>query len=133
MTKDEALKLLVEALSLYETRTDGLVNKALAAGKEALVQPEHYPVAWESILGAVARGWCYEENANKTMDSDLAVAIAKEVQALYTTTPQRIRVGLTDEEVVHLKMIGRDLEFVSMPALRRFAKDIEQTLKERNT
>ena len=40
-TQTEALKLLVEALSLYETRTDGLVNKALAAGKEALAQPEH--------------------------------------------------------------------------------------------
>ena len=50
---------------------------------------EQEPVAWESLLGAVARGWCYEENANKTMDSDLAVAIAKEVQALYTTPPQR--------------------------------------------
>ena len=42
-------------------------------------------------------------------------------------------VGLTDEEVVSLKMLGRDLEFVSMTALRRFARDIEQTLKEKNT
>ena len=41
-------------------------------------------------------------------------------------------VGLTDEEVVDLKMLGRDLEFVSMKALRRFARDIEQTLKEKN-
>ncbi len=48
-------------------------------------QDQGEPVAWESVLGAVARGWCYEENANKTMDSDLAVAIAKEVHALYTT------------------------------------------------
>lgn len=42
-------------------------------------------------------------------------------------------VDLTDEEMVHLKMLGRDLEFVSMTALRRFARDIAQTLKERNT
>lgn len=41
-------------------------------------------------------------------------------------------VDLTDEEVVHLKMLGRDLEFVSMTALRRFARDIAQTLKEKN-
>ena len=41
-------------------------------------------------------------------------------------------VGLTDDEVVSLKMLGRDLEFVSMTALRRFARDIEQTLKEKN-
>jgi len=60
-----------------------LVQTGVGIGK-----PEQKPVAWESLLGAVARGWCYEENANKTMDSDLAVAIAKEVQALYTTPPQ---------------------------------------------
>jgi hypothetical protein len=55
------------------------------------------PVSWESVLGAVARGWCYEENANKTMDSELAVAIAKEVHALYTTPQQRK--PLTDEQI----------------------------------
>ena len=48
-------------------------------------------------------------------------------------TEKREWVGLTEEEVVDLKMIGRDLEFVSMTALRRFARDIAQTLKEKNT
>ena len=43
------------------------------------------------------------------------------------------RKPLTDEEIIKLKMEGRDLEFVSMTALRRFAKDISQALKERNT
>ena len=46
--------------------------------------------------------------------------------------PQRTWVDLTDNEVVYLKMLGRDLEFVSMTALRRFARDIAQTLKEKN-
>jgi len=46
---------------------------------------------------------------------------------------KRTWVDLTDDEVVHLKMLGRDLEFVSMTALRRFARDIAQTLKEKNT
>jgi hypothetical protein len=32
---------------------------------------------------------------------------------------------LTDEEVIKLKMEGRDLEFVSMTALHRFARAIE--------
>lgn len=41
--------------------------------------------------------------------------------------------GLTDEEVISLKMLGRDLEFVSMTALRRFARDIEAKLKDKNT
>lgn len=48
-------------------------------------------------------------------------------------TEKREWVDLTDEEVVDLKMLGRDLEFVSMTALRRFARDIAQTLKEKNT
>lgn len=34
---------------------------------------------YERILGAVARGWCSEENKHKVMDTDLAIAIAKEV------------------------------------------------------
>jgi hypothetical protein len=46
--------------------------------------------------------------------------------------PLREWIELTDDEVVHLKMAGRDLEFVSMTALRRFAKDIEAKLKEKN-
>lgn len=33
----------------------------------------------ELILGAVARGWCHESNEKKTMDVDLAIAIAEEV------------------------------------------------------
>ena len=36
---------------------------------------------YERILRAVARGWCSEENSHKVMDTDLAVAIAKEVYA----------------------------------------------------
>jgi sulfite reductase beta subunit-like hemoprotein len=50
----------------------------------------------------------------------------------YTALPQRTWVGLTDEEVVRIKLDGRDLEFISMTALRRFAKDIAQALKEKN-
>jgi hypothetical protein len=65
-------------------------HKAITSLRQAIEQAQKQePVAWESILGAVARGWCYEENANKTMDLELAVAIAKEVQALFTSPPQR--------------------------------------------
>ena len=41
------------------------------------------PPTWEDLLGAVARGWTHETTEHKTMDPDLAVAIAKEVQKLY--------------------------------------------------
>jgi hypothetical protein len=53
-------------------------------------------------------------------------------EAVAATIAKREWVGLTDDEIVRLKMAGRDLEFVSMTALRRFAKDIDNKLKEKN-
>jgi hypothetical protein len=91
------------------------------------------PVSWEKILGAVSRGWCHEENANKTMDIELAMAIVKEVKALYTTPQQRTAaegedtrrawVGLTDEEVVQCQQGN----------IYHFYRCIEAKLKEKNT
>jgi hypothetical protein len=42
-------------------------------------------MTFEDILGAVARGWCDPKNQHKYMDVDLVIAIAKEVQDLYTS------------------------------------------------
>lgn len=36
----------------------------------------------EDIMGAVARGWCHDENAHKTMDEELALAITDEILKL---------------------------------------------------
>jgi hypothetical protein len=55
--------------------------------REKLAQPEQEPVAWEDVLGAIARGWAHPENARKPIDVQLAVAIAKEIQDMYTTPP----------------------------------------------
>ena len=43
----------------------------------------------ESILGAVARGWCHEANSRKVMDADLAKAIAQEIAALQAVAPPK--------------------------------------------
>ena len=50
-------------------------------------EPEFYthpqarePMSEEDLLGAISRGWINDKNAHKTMDSDLAVAIAEEVK-----------------------------------------------------
>lgn len=42
------------------------------------------PPAGHEIAGAVARGWCYDRNKRKEMDTELASAIAAEVQQLVT-------------------------------------------------
>ncbi|MGI5828478.1 MAG: hypothetical protein ACOX6V_05660 [Patescibacteria group bacterium] len=40
----------------------------------------------KEIAGAVARGWCHPKNSNKEMDSDLAMAIVKEVLPIVSKT-----------------------------------------------
>jgi hypothetical protein len=43
-------------------------------------QPELNSEWSKEILGAIARGWTYENNAHKEMDSDLALAIYSEIE-----------------------------------------------------
>jgi hypothetical protein len=77
------------------------------------------PVAWEDVLGAIARGWAHPENARKPMDVQLAVAIAKEIQDMYTTPPAAQRQPLTEEEMEllwsttnrHEHFFGQHLDF----------------------
>lgn len=56
-----------------------VIELCIEAARAALTGPD---VTREDVLQAVARGWCAERNANKTMDVDLATAIAEEVLAL---------------------------------------------------
>lgn len=109
--------------TIYKNGGEGRVPLCLAQPK----QEQGEPVAWESVLGAVARGWCYEENANKIMDSELAVAIAKEVHALYTTPQQRTWVDLTDDEM--LMIYGQQHEGKKYSLGRM----VQQALKDKNT
>lgn len=53
-------------------------------------QPERQPVNYETLLGAVARGWCHKENEHKETDATLATAIANEVmELLLHSQPER--------------------------------------------
>ena len=91
----EALKLALDYLEsrglawnvqidLREALREHAMREVQRLGQEI----EQEPVALESLLGAIARGWCHEKNASKEMDSDLAMAIATEVKTLYATPPQ---------------------------------------------
>lgn len=63
------------AVKTWNARLTPAVKDSLTAAAAAGVQ-------MDDLLGAIGRGWCSPENANKEMDSTLAIAIAKEVAAL---------------------------------------------------
>jgi hypothetical protein len=93
MTKDEALKLALEALGWTdEWRPQGLKEEAITAIKEALAQPEQEPVAWR-YRWSVEDGhwvWNYATYIERQKDD--------RCEPLYTTPPQRTWVGLTNED-----------------------------------
>ena len=121
MTKDEALKLALEALEsvlddspkvLDASISGGLYEviqcrEAITAIKEALAQPVQEPVAWEQF---------HEHMAG----------------SFYTHPPQRTWVGLTDEEIADCaeKMEASD---PTDSFWREFFRGIEAKLKEKNT
>jgi hypothetical protein len=126
----DAEKALEEALAKQEQCMDcGSNNIGTPATYDSVVdsvkakQEQGEPVAFESLLGAIARGWCHEKNANKEMDSDLLMAIATEVKALYITPQQRTWVGLNDTDLA----VCNDEDEVDI------ARYWEAKLKEKNT
>ena len=122
MTKDEALKLALEALEAdpLEMVADAnghmvfLKDNAITAIKEALAQPEQEPVG--EIVDAI-------EGAFKCSFTKMLPVGTK----LYTTPPQRTWVGLTEDEVFAVSN--------TLPYADRFdfAEAIEAKLKEKNT
>jgi hypothetical protein len=90
MTKDEALKLALEALGWTdEWRPQGLKEEAITAIKEALAQPEQEPVAWV----------CHGTHGHHDIDFlEEDVDTLSVGTQLYTTPPQRTWVGLTNED-----------------------------------
>ena len=123
MTKDEALKLALEALTgnwTNETECEALHAKhmeSITAIKEALAQPEQEPVAWGMMNddGKIYDCICPEEHDR--VEGEYTVP-------LYTTPPQRK--PLTDEEIDKLPWEpheGNPMTFAE--GLRYFARAIE--------
>ena len=97
-TDRELMQQALEALEFYyEQHGEESDAKVITALRERLAQQEQEPVAWEDVLGAIARGWTHDDNKHKPMDVQLAVAIAKEIQDMVSAPPQRK--PLTDEEI----------------------------------
>ena len=125
MTKDEALKLALEALDGLSEPYD--VLKAQEAIKEALAQPEQEPVAWsywQSCLnddGTQTAPWVHRLSKFKPNES----IINKDIVPLYTTPPQRTWVGLDWNEMPEIYMNDK--------AFEHGAQWAEAKLKEKNT
>ena len=128
MTKDEALKLALEALDGLSEPYD--VLKAQEAIKEALAQPEQEPVAWsywQSCLnddGTQTAPWVHRLSKFKPNES----IINKDIVPLYTTPPQRTWEELTQQDI--------DIAFDDTQeggGFDDFARAIEATLKRKNT
>ena len=153
MTKDEALKMALEALELhgkqYPHMVKGYCLDAITTIKEALAQPEQEPVVWmyvnrsthETIFQRHMRSFVDHGNWTETplyseplANHELncvcgAVWCGDEMVHLphKSTPPQRTWVGLTDEEV-------NDIVW-SLPyePSQEHIRAIEAKLKEKNT
>ena len=152
MTKDEAMKMALEALECLKRDFDadqfewGIADEAITAIKEALAQPEQEPVAWEQFHEHMAGpfykappqpekepvAWgVFEVNLHDMFFTEAeAVEMAQlkgnhaEVKPLYTA-PQRTWVGLTAKEKHEFRY--------SHMTTADFIDAIEAKLKDKNT
>ena len=136
MTKDEALKLALEALNDLSAWNDGEVGgrmdepysaevarRTITAIKKALEQPKQEPLAWISTGPASMIHW----TADKPAYGDDWVP-------LYTIPPQRTWVGLTKEEIAEFDTWHDNREEeVGWCNPSEIVAYIEAKLKEKNT
>ena len=109
MTKDEALKLALEALKQIDEAMPFPVAKlAQASIKEALAQPEQAPVAWWNDTG-----------------THIDLNVSGRGTPLYTHPLQRTWVGLTAKEKHEFRY--------SHMTTADFIDAIEAKLKQKNT
>jgi hypothetical protein len=93
MTKDEALRLALEALKQIDEAMPFPVAKlAQKVIKEALAQPEQKPVAWRYRWSVEGGNWVWNYATYIERQKD------DRCEPLYTTPPQRTWVGLTDKD-----------------------------------
>jgi len=109
MTKNEALKLALEALEYLATqiKPDYEHNKAIIAIKAAL-EAKDEPVAFRLKSETVDyQVTCYSKEQADIYINDIGWQL---IEVLYTTPPQRK--PLTDEEINALDYSGTRIEFV---------------------
>jgi hypothetical protein len=104
MNDREAMQQALEALTVYDgTNGESKRKRVLTALRERLAQPEQEPAVYP----------------------DEAYEMGLERIAYYTTPPRRDWVGLTDEEKLHLEIMGGKSDVM-------LAEAIEAKLREKN-
>jgi hypothetical protein len=138
MTKDEALKLALDALTYIHTETsteeDVLIDEAITAIKEALAQPAQEPDCYDYAARLATAIWKqhYKKTAPEWQVLDSLIGVLTQIDNMTaglispsSTAEQRPWVGLTDDELVQIG-VATGLE-------RAAAQMIESKLKEGNT
>ena len=153
MTKDEALKMAIEALETAEIQSeyDGLSNlifKAIQACKEALEQPAQEPVGWMSSGGVFtklkseAQLWVIKGGSAIPLYIDFAPQPAQEPVAFCKHGVPKGVCTLGEKDCNPApSWQGLDAVEVSNIFIRKevngdatqFARAIEQALKEKNS
>jgi hypothetical protein len=119
MTKDEAMKMALEALEFFKGLSLSMneierAEEAITAIKEALAQPEQEPMLL--IQSHRDNFWCVDLTCNKCYGADFRFK--------HATPPQRTWVGLMDEEVMEIAFN------FDVPSL--VVRTAEAKLKEKN-
>ena len=131
MTKDEALKLALEALEKYarDFGSNDLTVKAMYVVRQALAQPEQEPVAWIYKGEKSFDGNKYSDEYELTASKQVALWKDKNAKPLYTTPQQRK--PLSDEEAQ--QTFAKHNCTISTHLAGILARAIEAKLKEKNT
>ena len=122
MTKDEALKLALEALEeahhkMEHYQDEKKREQAITAIKQALAAPVQEPVAWEQFYPDIGKPKLAYLPPTKSPEN-----------ACYTTPPQRPWVGLTQNEAIELL----PTDGWGVKSTLEFAKAIEAKLRSKN-
>jgi hypothetical protein len=120
MTKDEALRLALEALEGAD-EIDCDMRDAITAIKAAL-EAKDEPVAWGVFEGNLHDMFFSQEEAQEMAELKGTHA---EVRPLYTTPPQRTWVGLTKNEVETISYLAERNTWIAVELT-------EAKLKEKN-
>ena len=141
MTKDEALKLALEAFGEIDWSNNSQwqsdrAKVAIATLKKAMAQPEQEPVACklvpieptDEMLKAMDE--CSTEGYDERLYAGHAASVYMAAVDVAPTPPQREWVGLTDDEIKAL--VSWWPSYDQIPALMVLVKDIQNSFKDKN-